>query len=91
MLTVYRRTAYLELALRSVLSQAPGPNEMQSDVVSDSADDSVQSEIEAIVRGSAGDRVSCYRSPCQAGHPEIFNLALRRARGYWVHLLHDDD
>jgi hypothetical protein len=51
----------------------------------------VQLEIEAIVRVTAGSRVGCYQSPSHAGHPEIFNLALRRARGHWVHLLHDDD
>ncbi len=33
----------------------------------------------------------CYRHPVRAGHPEIFNLCIRRARGLWVHILHDDD
>ena len=33
MLTVYRRTAFLEQALRSVLAQAPGPEKMQIEVV----------------------------------------------------------
>ena len=91
MLTVYRRTGYLEQALRSVLAQAPGPDEMQIEVVSDGAGDAIQCQIETIVRSIAGDRVVSYRHPNRAGHPEIFNVCLRRAIGQWVHLLHDDD
>jgi glycosyltransferase involved in cell wall biosynthesis len=91
MLTVYRRTCYLEQALRSVLAQAPGPEEMQIEVVMDGSDDPTQTEVEAMVRGIAGSRIILYRHPSRAGHPEIFNICLRRARGLWVHLLHDDD
>lgn len=91
MLTVYRRTGYLEKALRSVLAQAPGLEEMQIEVVCDGTDDPIHSEIEAMVRSIAGDRVVLYRHASRAGHPEIFNVCVRRARGLWVHLLHDDD
>jgi len=91
MLTVYRRTRYLEQALRSVLAQSPGPEEMQIEVVSDGLEDSIQIEIDEIVRSIAGDRVALYRQASHAGHPEIFNVCLRRARGFWVHVLHDDD
>lgn len=90
-LSVYRRTHYLEQALRSVLAQAPGPDEMQIEVVSDGGDDAIQKEIEAMVRSIAGDRVVIYLHPIRAGHPEIFNICVRRARGHWVHILHDDD
>lgn len=91
MLTVYRRTQYLEQALRSVLAQSPGPEEMQIEVVSDGPNDPAQSEIEAMVQSIGGGRASFYRHPIRAGHPEIFNACLRRACGLWIHLLHDDD
>ncbi len=91
MLTVHRRLGYLEQALRSVLAQSPGPLEMQIEVVSDGPDDSVQEELEARVHALAGDRVCFYRHLEHAGQPEIFNVCLRRARGAWVHILHDDD
>ena len=91
MLTVYRRTRYLEEALRSVLAQAPGREEMQIEVVSDGGDEAIQAGIEAMVRSIAGDRVEVYRHPIRAGQPEIFNICIRRARGLWVHILHDDD
>jgi glycosyltransferase involved in cell wall biosynthesis len=91
MLTVYRRTRYLEQALGSVLAQAPGSDEMQIEIVSDGPDDPAQSEVEWMVRSIAGERVTFHRHPSHAGHPEIFNICLRRARGFWVHILHDDD
>lgn len=91
MLTVYSRTRYLEQALRSVLPQTPGPEEMQIEVVCDGGDDAIQMEIEAMVRAIAGDRIEVYLHPIRAGHPEIFNICVRRARGHWVHILHDDD
>lgn len=91
MLTVYRRTAYLEQALRSVLAQAPGREEMEIEVVSEGGDAAIQREIEAMVQSIAGDRAEIYLHPIRAGHPEIFNICVRRARGIWVHILHDDD
>jgi len=91
MLTVYRRTAFLEQALRSVVAQAPGPEKMQIEVVSDGPEDPIQMEIESMVRSIAGDRVGFYGHPIRAGHPEIFNVCVRRARGLWIHVLHDDD
>ena len=91
MLTVYRRTGYLEQALRSVLAQAPGPEDMQIEVLIEGPDDPLQIEIEGSVHDIAGNRVRVHRLPNRAGHPEIFNVCLRRARGLWVHLLHDDD
>jgi glycosyltransferase involved in cell wall biosynthesis len=91
MLSVYRRTRYLEQALRSVLAQASAHEDIEIEVVSDGPGDAIQIEIEAIVRSIAGDRVPLYRHPVRAGHPEIFNICVRRARGLWVHILHDDD
>ena len=91
MVSVYRRTQFLRPALESVLAQAAGPDEMQIEVVSDGVDDSTRANIDAIVRSIAGDRVFCCHQIDRAGHPEIFNICINRARGHWVHLLHDDD
>ncbi len=91
MITVYNRTEYIAHALRSVLAQAPGPGEMQIEVVNDSTDKRVHDEIEAIVRAVGGDRVAFHRLPSHAGHPRIFNICIEKAHGRWVHLLHDDD
>jgi hypothetical protein len=88
---VYRRTEFLEQALRSVLSQARSPEEMQIEVVSEGPADAAHGEIERLVRSIAGDRVTFHGLESRAGHPEIFNVCARRARGHWVHILHDDD
>jgi hypothetical protein len=74
-----------------VLAQAPGPVEMQIEVVTDGPHDEIPPEIEKIVRSVAGERAALYVHPVRAGQPEIFNVCIRRARGRWVHILHDDD
>jgi glycosyltransferase involved in cell wall biosynthesis len=79
---------YLEQALRSVLEQAPGPDQMQIEVVDDG---SPRVDVAAVVRQIAGDRVSVYRSPANEGLAGCWNACIKRARGYWVHILHQDD
>jgi glycosyltransferase involved in cell wall biosynthesis len=91
MITAYTRVDYVARALRSVLDQAPEPHCMQIEVVNDAADLDTAAALEAIVREVGGGRVTFYRHPEHCGHPGIFNLCVRRARGHWVHILHDDD
>jgi glycosyltransferase involved in cell wall biosynthesis len=91
MLTVYRRLGTIGQALKSVLDQARAPEQMQIEVISDRPADPIDAELEALVRTLGGSRVQFYAHPERAGHPEIFNVCLRRARGEWIHILHDDD
>ncbi len=91
MLTAYTRLDTLPRALRSVLAQDPGPDEMHIEVVNDGADAATQARLAALVREVGGGRVSFYRHPLNVGHPHIFNVCLERAVGQWVHILHDDD
>lgn len=90
MITCHRPT-YLEQALNSVLIQAPDPEEMQIEIVVDGVAASTQAEIVAIAQQVAGQRATVYISPEKIGQPFIFNLAIQRARGQWIHILHDDD
>ena len=91
MLTVNRRVTYLEQALRSVLGQAPDAGQMQIEVVSDGPEHPLLADLENLVRSVAGERVTFYPCPDRAGQPGIFNECIRRARGQWIHILHDDD
>jgi len=91
MVTAYKRVDYLEQALKSVLEQAPDAEEMQIEVINDGAPELIASEIAALVDRVGRGRVHFYRHPENIGHPHIFNLCIQRARGQWVHLLHDDD
>ena len=91
MITVYNRTQYLERALTSVVNQAISADKMQIEVIVDGGCESVIPEIKAIVDKVGGDLVSLYVHPENIGHPNIFNLAIKRAKGEWIHILHDDD
>lgn len=87
MLPTYNRADYLEQALLSALAQDPGPEQMQIEVVDNSSTDAVQQVVSRL--GSS--RVVLYHEPKRINPTEGMNLCLTRARGQWVHILHDDD
>jgi glycosyltransferase involved in cell wall biosynthesis len=88
MIPTYNNGDYLRQTLVSVLSQDPGPEFMQIEVVDDcsSGDDPG-----AIVRTVGNGRVAFYRQAENVGHTRNFETCLNRARGHLVHLLHGDD
>ena len=88
MIPTYNCANYLRETLTSVLTQDPGPEVMQIEVVDDH---STKDDPEAVVRELAGDRVSFYRQPQNVGHVKNFNTCLQRSRGKLIHLLHGDD
>jgi len=79
---------YLRQALESVLQQDPGRDQMQIEVVDDC---SPAGDTAALVRRIAGDRVACSRTPRNLGLAGCWNTCIERARGRWVHILHQDD
>lgn len=88
MIPTHNRTKYLEEALRSVLAQDPGTEQMQIVVVDDF---STQDDPEPLVREIGQGRISFYRQPHNVGQFTNLNTCIERARGHWVHILHDDD
>jgi hypothetical protein len=88
MIPVYNRTSYLEQALQSVLAQDPGLSAMQIEVLDDC---STRGDPESIVKSIGKNRVSFYRQPRNMGLSANWTTCIRRARGHWVHILHDDD
>ena len=80
--------ALFRKALHSVLAQAPSPDEMEIQVVDDA---STATDVAALVREIAGDRVTFWRQPQNLGFIGNWNTCLDRARGRWIHLLHQDD
>ncbi|MBK9242367.1 MAG: glycosyltransferase family 2 protein [Acidobacteria bacterium] len=89
MITVYRRLHNLERVVGSVLQQATP--DMQIEVINDGADPEIQGDLGLRLQALAGDRVHLHCLSENVGHPHIFNLCIERARGEWVHILHDDD
>lgn len=88
MIPTYNCAEYLRLTLESVLSQDPGPELMQIEVIDDhsSVDDP-----EKVVAELAAGRVGFFRQEQNVGHVRNFNTCLERAHGQLVHLLHGDD
>jgi GT2 family glycosyltransferase len=88
MIATYNTGDYLRRALGSVLSQDPGPDHMQIEVVDGcSVKDNPKQVVKEIGRG----RVTFWRLSANQGAAHTFNTCIERARGRWVHILHGDD
>jgi glycosyltransferase involved in cell wall biosynthesis len=88
MIPTYNCANYLRETLASVLSQDPGPDVMQIQVVDDC---STQDDPEAVVQELGKGRVAFYRQPENVGYIRNFETCLQRSQGQLVHLLHGDD
>ena len=88
MIPTYNCAGYLRETLASVLAQAPGPEQMQIEVVDDC---STEDDPESVVRELGQGRVGFYRQPRNVGHVRNFDTCLLRARGRLIHVLHGDD
>lgn len=88
MIPTYNCADYLVATLKSVLQQAPPPEEMQIAVIDDC---STKDDPEQVVKDIGKGRVEFYRQPKNSGAILTFNACVRKSRGYWVHVLHGDD
>jgi GT2 family glycosyltransferase len=88
MIPTYNCAEYLRTTLEGVLSQDPGPELMQIEVIDDC---STRDDPEAVVANVAGGRVTFFRQPRNVGHTANFDTCISRSRGHLVHLLHGDD
>jgi glycosyltransferase involved in cell wall biosynthesis len=88
MIPTYNCARFLRETLATVLAQAPGPEDMQIEVVDDC---STADDPESVVSELGSGRVSFFRQPRNLGHVATFNTCLKRSTGHLVHLLHGDD
>jgi glycosyltransferase involved in cell wall biosynthesis len=88
MIPTYNGDRYLEKTLRSVLDQDPGDHVMQIEVIDDR---SSQESPEALVDRVGQGRVSFFQNPTNLGLIGNWNQCIQRAKGQWVHILHQDD
>src|SRR3954471_11970392 len=79
---------FIKSTLQSVLSQDPGAENMQIEVIDDF---SVDGDIEALVKEVGKGRVGFFRQPENKGSLRNFESCLQRSNGHFVHLLHGDD
>ena len=82
------RADYLEETLLSVLRQDPGPDQMQIEVIDDCSNDDTVSEV---TRRVGAGRVTFHAERQNLGLANAWNRCIERARGDWVHILHQDD
>lgn len=88
MIPTYNCANYLRETLISVLSQDPGDELMQIEVVDDH---STLDNPESVVKELTKDRVAFYRQPHNVGLIKNFQTCLERSKGKIIHLLHGDD
>jgi GT2 family glycosyltransferase len=88
MIPCYNSASLLGAALESVLSQDPGPEAMQIEVVDDG---STLDDPADVVARCAGERVAYFRQPSNVGASANFTTCIRRSMGRWVHIQHSDD
>jgi GT2 family glycosyltransferase len=82
------RREYLEQAIKSVLDQGYGPEEMEIVVVDDCSPDT---DVAPLVESIAGGRVAFQMNKSNLGLARCWNSCIERSRGEWVHILHQDD
>lgn len=88
MIPTHEPGSYLVGALRSVLRQDLGSEQMQIAVV----DDASRSDVQALIEQAAGHgRVELHTTDTNRGISGNWNRCLQLARGHVVHLLHQDD
>lgn len=88
MIPVYNCYRYIPAVLNSVLTQDPGNDQMQIEIIDDCSTDG---DVEALVKEIAGNRVQYFRQEFNKGSLRNFETAIRRSRGKYIHLLHGDD
>lgn len=79
---------FLDQTLQSVLAQDPGVAEMEIAVIDDC---SPAFDPADCVRHLPPERVAWFRHDQHVGIGRNWNTCIRRARGQWVHILHQDD
>lgn len=87
MIPTYNCAGFLKETLLSVLSQDPGSNKMQIEVIDDCSSDNPESVVDEVGNG----RVTFFRQEKNVGHVKNFDTAINRAKGKVIHLLHGDD
>jgi glycosyltransferase involved in cell wall biosynthesis len=82
----YKNTAHLKRLLDSIAAQTF--TDFEVIVTDDSPDDSVHNLVDTYQLSAP---IHYYKNQPAAGTPENWNIAIRKARGTWIKLMHNDD
>src|SRR5215217_5015457 len=89
LIPTYNSARYLRESLMSVLTQDPGPDAMQIEVVDDHS--TRGDDPAAVVEELGCGRVGFYRQKENVGQIKNYETCLKRSRGKLIHFLQDDD
>lgn len=89
MIPTFNCAKYLKKTLESVLSQDPGQEKMQIEVIDDC---STKDNPEEVTRHIGNGRVVFYKNEKNTGLcTKNFNICIKKSQGQLVHILHGDD
>jgi len=88
MIPTFNPKNFIFETLESVLSQFPGKDKMQIEIVDDCSD---KVNIPELIGDIGKGIIGYHRLPKNVGHSFNFTEALRRSKGKYIHILHDDD
>ncbi len=82
----YKRVNYLQRLLQSIVTQTYVDYEII--ITDDSHDDKVKDLVESF---SGSISINYFKNLPAAGTPDNWNIAMQKAKGEWIKLMHDDD
>jgi glycosyltransferase involved in cell wall biosynthesis len=88
MIPTYNRDTYLEKTIMSVLKNDFNSKDVQIEIVDNC---STQVDIEKLIKKIGDPRVTFFKQPFHVSMSENWTTCIQRAKGQWVHILHDDD
>jgi glycosyltransferase involved in cell wall biosynthesis len=88
MIPSYNRKTYLKKTIMSVLENVFLKDDVQVEIIDNC---STEGDIEKIVREISDPRVTFYRQSRHVSMSENWTTCIQRAKGQWIHILHDDD
>jgi len=88
MIPVYNNTSFLSQLLERVLSQYKDSDQMEIFVIDDC---SVSGDPESVVYKFGKGIVKYFRQPQNVGHSKNYDTCIKKAKGKYIHILHQDD
>ena len=80
---------YLKETLQSILQQDPGQGKMQIAIIDDCTPNTNNSIKNIITENTT--RIENYKTNTNLGLAGCWNTCIKKAKGQWVHILHQDD
>lgn len=88
MIPTYNPDSYLIKAIESVIANNVSSADMQIEIVDDCSD---SEDALKLIQKQFSTWLQIYRRPYRGGLGQCWNTCIERAKGRWIHILHQDD